>query len=204
MEEKEIIKQVANLFHRYGIKSVTMDDVAHELGISKKTLYGIFSDKSDLVSKTIKIQMEYQKEKFIEATQNVNNAMDEMFGIFKHYLQLLKDHFPSFEFDLKKYYPEIFHNVCIEKREIIQENIKKNLIRGKKEGFYRKELNEEVITKLNILRVESLADSKLFTQEELLSPEFGKEMFLYHLYGILSSKGIEYLNKNMDQFDISK
>jgi len=203
-KEKEIVQKVALLYGKYGIKSVTMDDVAHEIGISKKTLYEYFSDKQHLVNAVVEQEIIFNDLRLQQQKNGLNNALQEMFKIFQFHLQMLQQYNPSLEFDLKKYYPDIFAKLKRIKREKIRENTLKNLIKGKQEGFYRKELNEEIITKLTILRIESMSESDLFSQEELYSHEFSKEMFLYHLHGILSPKGIEYLNNNLEQLNLTK
>ncbi len=203
-KEKDIIRKVAQLYKKYGVKSITMDDVAHELGISKKTLYEYFSDKLHLVNAVVEQEVIFNDLRLQEHKNNSENALQEMFKIFRFHLQMLKEYNPSLEFDLKKYYSEIYSKLKRIKRAKIRETTLDNLIKGKQEGFYRKELNEEIITKLTVLRIESLSETDLFSQEEVYSHEFSKEMFLYHLYGILTPKGIEYLNKNLEQLKLTK
>ncbi len=203
-KDKDIIRKVALLYNKYGIKSVTMDDIAHEIGISKKTLYEHFSDKLHLVNAVVEQEIIFNDLRLRQQTDGLHNAVQEMFKIFHFHLQMLQEYNPSLEFDLKKYYPEIYIKLKRIKREKIRENTMKNLKKGKQEGFYRKELNEEIITKLTVLRIESMSESDLFSQEELYSHEFSKEMFMYHLHGILSPKGIEYLNNNHEQLNLTK
>lgn len=203
-KDKDIIRKVAQLYKKYGIKSITMDDVAHELGISKKTLYECFSDKLHLVNAVIEQEIIFNEFRLQEQKNSSENALQEMFQIFRFHLQMLKEYNPSLEFDLKKYYPEIYNRLNRIKREKIWETTLNNLIKGKSEGFYRKELNEEIITKLTVLRIENISESDLFSQEEIYSHEFSKEMFLYHLHGILTPMGIEYLNKNLEQLKLAK
>ncbi len=203
-KDKEIIRKVAQLYNKYGIKSITMDDVAHELGISKKTLYEHFSDKLHLVNAVVEQEIFFNDLRLQEQKSNSKNAMQEILQTFRLHLQMLKEYNPSLEYDLKKYYPEIYSRLKQITRAKIREITLNNLIKGKREGFYRKELNEEIITKLTVLRIESISESDLFSQEEIYSHEFSKEMFLYHLHGILTPMGIEYLNKNLEQLKLTK
>ncbi len=200
---EEIALKVKDLFKKYGIKSVTMDDVSHELGISKKTLYEYFSDKSTLVKKVIDCEIEL-REKHFEEFVNLpeSNAIMDMLSIYRIYRQVLKEHNPSFEYDLKKYYPDIFGELQKIKRKRIKESVLANLKKGKAEGFYRNDLDEEIIAKLYVLRIESLMDTDLFTMEERFSPGFWHQLFLYHLYGILSKKGYEFLEEHLDEIEI--
>jgi len=195
----EYIKKVCTLFKTYGIKSVTMDDVARELGISKKTLYLHFNDKLELVSLILDREFEEKAKEFDAAMANKDNAIEEVFGYFKVQLSLLASHKPNFLYDLKKYYPLLYENFSEKKKNRMMESVLSNMKRGKKEGLYRKDLNEEVITRMHIARIESIMISGMFTIEELISPEFFSQAFKYHLYGIVSKKGWEIVNSSIDK-----
>lgn len=194
-----MVGKISELFHRYGIKSVTMDDVSRELGISKKTLYEQFSDKSELVKEVIQHELSCTQRKFDMEKNNPENALEELFFIFRYYITMLKEHYPSFEFDLRKYYPGIHSELKARRREKMMENAIKNIKRGKKEGLFRQDMNEEFIAKLNIIRVECLSESDLFSLDELMSHEFALEMFLYHIHGIVNEKGLSYIEKNKNK-----
>ena len=200
----EIIEKVWKLFHQYGIKSITMDDVSHELAISKKTLYELFSDKWNLVDQVVDRGIENQRILISEAKKDSPNAIHEVFSVFKVYLQMVKERFPSFEYDLKKYYPDIAARLNKIKRKEIIENTLSNLQRGKDEGLYREDLDAEIISRFNFLIVDNLGKQELFTMEEIYLEDFSTQMFLYHLYGILNLKGIKYLNENLDQLKITQ
>lgn len=193
----EYVVKVCGMFKDYGIKSVTMDDVARELGISKKTLYQYFKDKSELVGIVLQKEFEQKAQEFADAMDNKANAIEEVFGYFRVQMKLLVNHKPNFIYDLKKYYPIHFENFNKQKNGRMMDSVLKNLKRGKREGLYRKDLNEEIITKMHIARIESLMSSGLFSFEELVSPLFFSEAFKYHLFGIVNDKGREILNKNI-------
>jgi len=197
-KKNEIVKKVSALYNKYGIKSITMDDVAHELGISKKTLYEHFSDKTCLVKTVIDYISHEREELFCQQNQEATNALEELLRIYRFYLKMTQDFNPSFEFDLKKYYPEIFSSLKRLKREKIMESTVQNLKKGKKEGLYRPEIKEDILSRLNLLRIESLSETDLFTQDEIFSKNVVEEMFFYHLYGILSADGVDYLNKHLE------
>jgi len=82
-KEKEIVQKVALLYGKYGIKSVTMDDVAHEIGISKKTLYEYFSDKQHLVNAVVEQEIIFNDLRLQQQKNGLNNALQEMFKIFQ-------------------------------------------------------------------------------------------------------------------------
>jgi len=198
-KREEIIQKVRELYSRYGIRSVTMDDVVREVGISKKTLYQYFNDKSALVSAVIKCDAAIKMEDHDNALEGASNAIEMMLAFYDFQARMIRDYNPSLIYDLKKYYPEVHNDFLEAKREMIYENILSNLIRGKSEGLYREDLQEEVIAMLNLLRVEAFVNSAVVKAEEVLTGEFFKEMFKYHMYGIVSEKGRKILEQNIDK-----
>lgn len=186
---------------KYGIKSVTMDDVARELGISKKTLYQYVNDKNELVQKVVEMEISEKAKDFSKLNCPGLNAIEEVFEVHKSVLKMLKDYNPSTEYDLRKYYPELYAQVIKVRRERVYNNILSNLIKGKSEGLYRPELNEELIAKLQLSRVEAAFDDKIFTQDELLSPKLFLEMFIYHIRGIANEKGLKVLDQKLKELE---
>jgi hypothetical protein len=199
-EQIDIINRVHELYMRYGIKSVTMDDVARELGMSKKTLYQYFTDKSELVEAVIQQEIQGAKDMVSSLSEKSLDAIDEMWHIHQFMDQVSRRHSPVAEYDLKKYYPSIFNEIMKVKRHYLYEIWKSNIEKGKTEGYYRAEVNTEIIAKTNILRFESSMESScIFSSEELLSYDFFQEIFIYHIRGIGTEKGIirmqEILNR---------
>ena len=198
-KRQDIIQKVMALYLQFGIRSVTMDDVVREVGISKKTLYQYFTDKSELVAAVIDCDSNLKSKEHEEAIEGASNAIEKMLKFYNFQMKMIKNYNPSMIYDLKKYYPEVHGKFVEQKREIIYENVLSNLNQGKSEGLYRQELNQEVIAILNLLRVEAFVNSTLYRPEELLTKEFFTEMFTYHMYGILSEKGRKILEQNIDK-----
>jgi len=198
-KKAEIVEKIHSLYHKYGIRSVTMDDVVHELGISKKTLYQYFTDKTELVSAVMDRAYEIRKKEMAAAMKNRKNAIEEMLFYYELQLKMIKDYKPTLLYDLKKYYPEIYEKVTDRKRKHIYESVLYNLKRGKKEGLYRSELDEEILARLNLMRIEGIMSLGIFTLDEITSGEFFREVFTYHMYGIVNDKGRKILEKNIDK-----
>ncbi len=195
-----ILKQVRRLYQRYGIKSVTMDDVAKHLGISKKTLYEYFTDKEDLVRNVFKFEHDHWAG-FLGAIEDKKlNAIEELFEVYKMINAMFREFNPSMEYDLRKYYPDLFIQVKEVRRKRMFELVFDNLNKGKMEGLYRKELNAKIIAKLHVFRTESFFDNDMFTQEELISFKMFHEVFVYHLQGILNNDGRAFFETNFDKF----
>lgn len=200
-ELRNLLTKVRCLYMKYGIKSVTMDDVARELGISKKTLYQYVNDKNELVQKFVEMELNEKSKNFSKMNNPELNAIEEVFEVHKSVQQMLKDYNPSTEYDLRKYYPELYAQIIKVRRERIYNNILSNLMKGKSEGLYRQELNTELIAKLQLSRVEAAFDDKIFTQDELLSPKLFLEMFIYHIRGIANQKGLVVLEQKLKELE---
>ena len=194
---EDIIKKVAGLYGKYGIKSVTMDDIARELGISKKTLYQYFKDKDDLVAKVVKYLMDYMSDEMARMVPKDFNAIEELLLVSKFISQYLKQVNPSVTYDLQKYYPEILKNINLNRREHIFSRIKENMKKGIKEGLYRKDLNIDIIAQFYLFRIEMSQTFDLLVESKYSFEEIFNTSFNYHIRGIANQKGIEYLESKI-------
>lgn len=190
---EEIIAKVSELYLKYGIKSVTMDDVARELGISKKTLYLHFKDKDHLVNSVINYKMNTQHEAMRKICKIKVNAIEELLMVSKLITQFLKDVNPSATYDLQKYYPEIWKNISRDRRDHIYKQISDNMKRGIKEGLYRSDLNIDIISHFYLFRLEMSNTLDLIVENKYSYEEIFNNFFSYHIRGIANQKGIDYL-----------
>lgn len=198
-ELKNILLRVRELYMKYGIKSITMDDVSNELGISKKTLYQYVTDKDDLVGKFIDNEILLRQQEICKCFRVGYNAIEELFEISIFMNKLMKGQNPVTDHDLKKYYPHHYQKTIKTRREGIYSYILLNLKKGKKEELYREEMNEEIIAKLYLSRVENIHLNDLFSVEEFTSMKLFMELLTYHVRGIATQKGIKELEKNIEK-----
>ena len=198
-KKREITEKARKLYNEYGIRSVTMDDIVRELGISKKTLYQYFTDKSDLIIAALACESEQRMQEHKEAIDGSSNAIDQMLNFYDLQMRMIKDHNPALIYDLKKYYPKIHNTFLDKKRKGIYEGVLANLIQGKSEGLYRDDMDEIIISRLNLMRVEAFMNSGIFDHQEIMTKEFFEEMFTYHMFGIVSEKGRIVLEQNIDK-----
>ncbi len=196
-ELKNILDKVRNLYIRYGIKSVTMDDVARELGISKKTLYQHVIDKNDLVFKVFDLEINDSSNKFQCSFNEESNAIEQLFDVHKWVVSRMKEYSPVSDYDLKKYFPDLYRKHDKIRRERIYEFIVNNMRKGKEEGLYRSDLDVEIISKIHVSRIQNTFDSDLLTNEEKTSLKVFYEFFVYHIRGIASEKGIQLLEEKL-------
>ena len=199
MEEKEILINTGMLFMRYGIKSMTMDDISRQLGISKKTLYQYVSNKKDLVKKVIGSMIEEDQSCMEEIFTERGNAIDELMEVTKMVSAQVKEMHPSVMFDMKKYHPEAFSLLVEHKEKFIYKNIKRNLEEGIQSGLYRDNLNAELVTRLYLAMVNTIMDPDHFPSSNFSYVDLHTEMMRYHIRGIASNKGREYLKSKFSQ-----
>jgi AcrR family transcriptional regulator len=196
---KEILAKTVQLFMKFGIKSMTMDDVARQLGISKKTLYLYVSDKNDLVIKTMRAIVDRERQAVINMNSNHSNAIDQLFELSKDVAQKFGSVHPSINYDLQKYHPEAwkvfsdFQNVFI--NGCIQENIKL----GMEQGLYRDNLDPFLISHFYSSQVPMCTDGETFPADKYSFPKIHLEMMRYHIRGIASEKGLKYLKEKVKQ-----
>lgn len=195
MPDIKTFQKVEHLFLRCGFKSVTMDDIARELGISKKTLYQFVDNKNDLIEKVISAHIVQEKQLVEEVRKQAKDAIQEMLVISKHVNQDLKKVTSQVIFDLQRYYPSAWDIIENYRIQFIYETIKKNVEWGMKEGIYRKEINPKIIAKLYIGIMHRIFDLNFFPSDEYQSSEIYLESVEYHIHGIASPKGLELLNK---------
>ncbi len=199
MDEKEIyiIEKVGELFKKYGIKSVSMDDIAQQLSISKKTLYQYVKDKADLVAKVVNSHHCEEDKKCIEVANSNLNAIDSLIEVSKYLIEMLKGINPPILYDLRKYYPELTKELVVNHKEHVYENIRSNFLKGINEGLYRNDLNPDIITAIYVKRMDDI----FFEDDDYLNKfpqhEMFTHLFVYHIRGISSPKGLKYFENRI-------
>ena len=185
------------VFMRFGVKAVSMDDVARELSISKKTLYKYVKDKSDLVNKAMSFMCSTEACMVDTIAENTKDAIDEIIELSKHVSQKLQIIHPSVHFDLNKYYPEAWVIFNEHRSNIILGFIENNIKRGIQEGVYREDINPKVIARLYIHKIDALFNPDIFPPGEISFLEAYTEMMKYHIRGIANEKGVEKLKEKL-------
>lgn len=197
MKEK-IIDKASELFLSFGFKSVTMDDIARELSISKKTIYECFDNKTALVRSVTESIYGIVIRGIDDICQKQLNPIEELYEIKKFVSIQLKDEKSSPQFQLQKYYPEVFQQIKGHNFELIHDITVNNLRRGVKQGLYRENVNIEFVARIYFIGMTGIKDDTIFPL-----PEFPKinliEAYLdYHLRGIVTKQGLAVLKKYTD------
>jgi AcrR family transcriptional regulator len=193
--ENRILFKARDLMTRHGVKHVTMDDLASQLGISKKTIYQFYKDKDALVMAVINFELEEQSVKCKKTQDMAENAVHEMFMILEDIQQMFKNMNPMTMTELQKYYPEAFARIQNHKDEFMHQIIKTNLVKGIQEGVYRKEIDPEI---LSIYRLETSFvpfNPQLYPFSKFDIGKVTLQIIENFIYGVMSIKGIELMEK---------
>jgi len=196
-----ILCTVADLFLKYGVRSISMDDIAHHQGISKKTIYENFKDKNDLVVQvTLKFIEKWVKE-YEEIKINSIDAIDELFLLTK----LIRKHFaklnPSLMFDVRKYHPQAWDMFLKYEEDIAYPSVVDNLKRGIEEGFFRPDINVQILAKIRLEQIHHTIDEDLFPKDQFDLMEVRLQIFDHFVHGLLSKSGLFLFNNYQKRND---
>lgn len=191
-----ILTKAENLFFKYGVKSISMDDLARHLGISKKTLYQSVENKKDLVLQVFQNHANEELEAVIRIRREAQDAIDEMIGVAKYVIPTLRKISPMLIYDMQKYYNEVWQMMEEYNNQEIYKAIKENIERGIREGVYREEFHPDIIAKLYVGKTMVLIDEELFPLQKYNKENLFKEHMQYHIRGIATSKGLKLLEKH--------
>jgi AcrR family transcriptional regulator len=194
-----ILERVRELFYKYGVRSVSMDDICRDINVSKKKLYQYFSSKNELVEKLL--ELERQNFEIIFETYNFDgvNAIDILLIVSKELGERFRDISPSMTFDLKKYYPDVYHKHVDERIEFIFGKI--NLDKGISQGVYRDDLSTELVARLYIRRLIDLHNPEFFPADKFSFQTLFDVMFDNFIRGIANEAGIAYYDLQRQKVD---
>jgi len=197
LEVKEyIIEESDKLFCQYGFKSVTMDDIAKHLGMSKKTIYQNFSDKNELVNILIESKLTNQHHNMTCSATNATNAVEEVFLSIANIDGLLSTMNPKLFYDLQKYHPSAWLFFKNFKAKSLGTSIAANLERGVAEGLYRKEIKIDILTQLRLDHAELIFNQHdHYTSNKYNLAQVMIEITTHFLYGVCNAEGLKLMEK---------
>jgi len=193
MKEK-IIRKARELFLTLGFKSVTMDDIASEMGISKKTIYQHFSNKNKLVEEVTFNLFNIICDDIDHVCNNSNNPIEELYDIKMLVMQHLKNEKASPQYQLKKYYPKIYEQLKLKQFEVMHDSVKESLKKGIETKLFRTDIDVDFISRMYFNGMTGIRDSTIFPNK-LFTAEYLMESYLeYHLRAIITGNGLNILN----------
>ncbi len=200
MEVKErILVKAHELFNRYGIRSVSMDDIAAQLGMSKKTLYQYYVDKDELVKTVFTGVMEANKEQCGQCQANGENAIHEVFLSFDMLQEMLSNMNPSILFDMQKYHPSAFKNFQDYRNNFLYKLIRKNLEDGIAQELYRDDIDVEILTRYRLFSIMLSFDSEVFPSNKSQLVYIEQQLLEHFLWGLATAKGQKLIQKYKNQ-----
>jgi AcrR family transcriptional regulator len=190
VEVKErILAKSADLFMRYGIRSITMDEIATTLGISKKTIYQFFTDKDDLVYAVIEQEIGKNVDECLQYRNAASDAIHEIFLAVEDLEELLAYTNPLMLYDLEKYHPRAFQKIKEYKYQFLHDATTENLRRGIDEGFYRKDIQKDIVAKSRVEAAFLVFNSDLFPHSRYSMSEVNFELALLFMHGVATENG---------------
>ena len=185
----KILKGAMELFMKYGVRSVSMDDIARHLSVSKKTIYHYFVDKDDVVALVAKDHLDKGRLEFEALRESSKNAIEELVRISACLKKDMQEMNPSLLFDLQKYHARAWSVWLDHKNKYIHDSVVRNLNQGMEEGYYRKEIDPKVLAVMRIELVQLAFDDRSFPYNKFNLADVQIQIFDHFIYGLLTDKG---------------
>lgn len=193
--EEKILKGAEELFFKYGVRSVTMDDIARHLGMSKKTIYQSFKEKDEIVHKLMQGHIKEDECAFSEACHKAGNVVEEVFNMMRTITELFSRINPLLFYELQKYYPQSWKLIKDFKESFIQKMVEASLEKGKKDGHVRQDVNVRILSRLRMEEVELAFNPVVYPADKFSIVEVQLTLVEHFLYGICTLKGHKLINK---------
>jgi AcrR family transcriptional regulator len=187
--------EARGLYMKYGIRSVSMDDIAVQLGISKKTIYQYFKDKDELVEAIVEQDMEETRSDCTICLQQSTNAVEEVFLTMDKMLEHLRNMNPTILYDLHKFHFTAFKKFQEHKNSFLLEIIRSNLQKGMAEGLYRPDINIEILAKYRLEAMMLAFNIELFPPSKFNIVEVTTVLIENFIFGVVTPKGYELVTK---------
>jgi TetR/AcrR family transcriptional regulator, cholesterol catabolism regulator len=199
MAKERILQKAHELFMRYGVRSVSMDDISTQLGMSKKTIYHFYTDKEELVDAVLSIMLDSNRKHCLADRQKAENAIHEVLLAFDMMQEMFANMNPSVVYDLEKYHPAVSKKIQHHKQVFLYQVIKQNLERGIKEELYRPEINADVLTRFRIESMMLAFNTELFPNNRTQFVSIQEQIMEHFLYGVSTVKGHKMIQKYKQQ-----
>ena len=190
-----ILSKAEELSRKYGFRAITMDELATQLGISKKTIYQYYADKNALVDDVLTTIISKSQEQCQITSIQATNAIDEIFLTMNYLRNDLQNLNPIVIHDLEKYFPDTFSKFQQHKNSFTYTLIYNNLVKGMSQGYYRQEINPEIIAKFRIETMIMGFNQTLYPSDKYSLTDVTQAIFEHFLYGIVTPKGLKLIEK---------
>ncbi|GAA4333772.1 TetR/AcrR family transcriptional regulator [Mucilaginibacter gynuensis] len=202
MEQTDrILTGAEELFLKAGIKSVTMDDIAKQLGMSKKTIYQFFKDKNELVTALVKRKLQEDEDQICGLINADGNAIEELVGMMKASEDVFSRINPIVIHDMQKYHPDAWTYFQNFKVDILMKTLEQLLTKGKEQGYVRPEIDVRIIARMRVHQVEFGFNTLIFPVAEFNTWKVQYQLLEHFTFGICTMQGHELLNKYINKND---
>jgi len=195
---QEIIEKARKMFFQKGVRSVTLDDLCNEMGISKKTIYQYFSNKEELIDEAVTSYMMINIGQIEDFMTHSENAIEGFFRTANHVYHIFNSISPTTIHETKKYYPQIWTKLQLFKKASIEKLTVVNLQNGIQEGLYRDDINADMVMRFYLTIVLNMNDEELFPDTLYHPGKVYRDYIKYHIRSIATEKGYE-LFKQLSQ-----
>ena len=192
--KSRILEKGAQLFFRYGVKSVTMDTIAADLGISKKTIYQHFPDKDSMVFEVVQNFIVQDSAKWDELDRLYSNVIEKMFKSFEMTKDLLTQMNPRLLFEIQKYFPNAFLLFTEHGEKCIHKNLIADFQKGAQYGYFRNDIDYELLARLRMAEVNLAFNPDFYPNNKLSLYETQLTLMDIFMRGILTEKGLALYN----------
>lgn len=193
-----ILNSAREQFYRHGIKRITMDDIARQLGISKKTLYKEYDDKNTLLKELTETDVQLHRKNIAYIAKHSENAVDEIIQSMRYMGETFSKINPSMMYDLQRYYHEANKVYEEFKASCIKDTVRVNLKRGIKEELYRSDIDINILSQLRLLQLEVSMNADFFPPHVFNFVKVQMELIKHFLFGIATLKGHKLINKMLN------
>ncbi|SDL98387.1 DNA-binding transcriptional regulator, AcrR family [Catalinimonas alkaloidigena] len=199
---ERIRKGAEDLYLRYGLRSVTMDDVAKDLSVSKKTIYQFFRDKHELVQ-CVMLEHQCRTEDVLQGiSQEAHDAIEEFILISIMLQKMFANMNPVVLYDLQKYHPDAWHVFLEHRDSCIEKTILHNLQWGQRDGLYRDDAHPAILARMRIEQAMLAFDSSAFPHDTYSLVEVQTQFLLHFIHGVVSPRGYELLQTYKAKYNI--
>ena len=192
----KIIEKANELMLQYGIRTVTMDDISRDLGISKKTIYQYFRDKKDMVNNIAEMRLEIEKNRFLGAEDESLDSVHELMLISQCLRESMKDMKMNVLNDLQKFYPEAWSMYERFKRETMMCSLVRTIKKGQEEGYFRVSLDAELMAIIRMEQVQAfILNQNIYPKDKYTLAEVQMQVFDHFMHGLFTIEGHQLFNQ---------
>jgi TetR/AcrR family transcriptional regulator, cholesterol catabolism regulator len=193
--KEKILKGAEELFFKYGIKNITMDEIARHLSMSKKTIYQFFKDKDNIVHSLMVWSLDEDKRRMDRVKTNSKNVVEEVFGIMEEMREIFQRFNPIFFYEIAKLYPQTWKVFEEFKNSHILNMVEDSLVRGQEQGLIRKDIDTKLLSIMRVDSMETAMKGEVFPLDKYKIVDVQIAITEHFLYGVCTLKGHKLINK---------